>query len=295
MPRIIREAFMERIRRSSVLAELLRDVSEVAGLKIHFYGSSGETGFAPPCYEHSALCRRLNQQRSGAALCESARMHLLEEASGRTVTRSCVAGTAVCAVPIPSSAGLLGYLVAGGFYGSKPTLPDENRVRHLLERNGFALSPGEIARLCERTTVVSPPRQASLRRLLEIAAGYLVKELSLELFQQGGDLPESIQRACHLIQKRFKEDPSQETVARAVGLSSSHFSRLFHARTGLRYKEYVNEVRLQYVRRELRERDTPVTQVALDAGYHTLSQFNRQFKAHYGVAPREYRKRYRAG
>jgi len=143
--------------------------------------------------------------------------------------------------------------------------------------------------------VVSPQRQASLRRLLEITAGYLVKALSLELFQKGGDLPESIQRACHLIRQRFKEDPSQETVARAVGLSPSHFSRLFHARTGLRYKEYVNEVRLQYVRRELRERDTPVTQIALDAGYHTLSQFNRQFKGHYGVAPREYRKRYRMG
>jgi AraC-like DNA-binding protein len=78
-------------------------------------------------------------------------------------------------------------------------------------------------------------------------------------------------------------------------MSASHFSRIFHARTGLRYKEYLNEVRLKYVRQQLREHDTPVTEIAFDAGYHTLSQFNRQFKAHYGTTPREYRKLYRPG
>lgn len=294
MPRIIRAAFGDRIRRSSALTAVLRDLREVSGLRVHFFGAGFEGEVEPPCYEHSPLCRRLNQQECGARLCESSWRRLLEEASNGPAGRTCAAGTSLNAVPIPSLAGLLGYLVVGGFYALAPALPDENRVRHLLERSGFSVSPGEMVHLCQRTPVVSPARQASLRRLLEMAASYLVKELSLELFQKGGDLPEAIRRACHLIQERFQEDPRQEDIARAVGLSPSHFSRLFHVRTGLRYKEYVNQVRLQYVRRRLRESDTPVTEVAFDAGYHTLSQFNRQFKAHYGLVPRVYRKRYRA-
>lgn len=216
MPRMIRAAFVDRVRRSAVLNTVLRDLREVSGLRIHFYGATGTDEFAPPCYEHSPLCRRLNQRMDSAQLCESARRRLLEAASAGPAGSTCVAGTSVCAVPLPSSAGLLGYLVAGGFYAAAPTLPDQNRIRHLLERTGFRLSPGEIAGLCERSPLVSPHRQASLRRLLEMSAGYLVKELSLELFQKGGDLPEAIRRACRLIQETFREDPGQEFIARAV-------------------------------------------------------------------------------
>ena len=126
-----------------------------------------------------------------------------------------------------------------------------------------------------------------------MSAGYLVKELSLELFQEGEDLPGSIKRACQLIRERFHEDPSQGEIARAVGLSTSHFSRVFHRRTGLRFKEYVNEVRLQKTRRDLREGDEPITRIAFDAGFRSISQFNRQFKSHYGQSPREYRKGHR--
>lgn len=293
MPMIIKEAFVDRIRRSTVLAGVLRDLSAVSGLNIHFYGATRENEMIQPCYEQSALCRRLNQRAQGAQLCASACMRLLEEAAKGSVAQICVAGTAVCAVPVPSSVGLLGFLVAGGFYASVPTLPERNRIRHLLERQGLRFAPEELAYLTERTSVVSVDRQESLRRLLEITAGYLVHALSLELFQKGGDLPEPIRRACLMIRERFREDPGQATIARAVGMSVSHFSRVFHARTGLRYKEYLNEVRLKHVRQQLREHDTPVTEIAFDAGYHTLSQFNRQFKAHYGTTPREYRKHYR--
>ena len=86
---------------------------------------------------------------------------------------------------------------------------ETNRVRHLLERGGVRLEREEIARLCGRTSVVPPSRVEALRRMLEMAAGYLVKELSLELFQAGEDLPPSIKRACQLIREQFRDDPSQ--------------------------------------------------------------------------------------
>ncbi len=204
-----------------------------------------------------------------------------------------MAGTVLCAVPIRASVGLLGYLVVAGFYEARPSSRETNRVRHLLERGGVRLGREEIARLCGRTGVIPPLRVESLRRMLEMAAGYLVKELSLELFQAGEDLPVSIKRACQLIREKFRDDPSQEEIARAVGLSTSHFSRLFHRRTGLRYKEYVNEMRLQQTRQDLRESEESITSIAFAAGYRSISQFNRQFKGHYGLSPREYRKRHR--
>lgn len=292
MPRIIREAFAERIQRSAVLQSVLTDIGELSGVKVHFLESSRTGELSPPCQAHSPLCRRLNQSGPGRDLCRSACLRFLEDAREHTRETRCVAGTVFCAVPIRSSVGLLGFLVAAGFYETRPVARERNRYRHLFERAGVRCAPDEIEKLCAATKIFSKERTSSLRHILEIAAGYLVKELSLELFQKGGDLPKPILRACQLIRERFKDDPAQADIARAVGLSTSHFSRQFHRRTGLRYKEYVNAVRLQETRRALRETDHPVTQIAFDAGFRSISQFNRQFKSHYGTSPRNYRKPY---
>lgn len=293
MPKIIREAFAERIQRSTVLQAVLTDIGELSGVKVRFFASSRSGEIIPPCQAHSPLCRRLNQSDRGRDLCRGACLRFLGEARENTLETRCVAGTVFCTVPIRSSVGLLGFLVAAGFYATRPVARERNRYRHLFERAGVHLAPAEIEKLCAATKICAPRRTASLRRILEIAAGYLVKELSLELFQKGGDLPKPILRACQLIRERFKDDPAQEDIARAVGLSTSHFSRQFHRRTGLRYKEYVNEIRLQETRRALRETEDPVTRIAFDAGFRSISQFNRQFKSHHGTSPRDYRKRYR--
>ncbi len=290
---MIRQAFAERVRSSAVLQSVLNDLREVSGVRVQFLDVSKPADFQAPCRAHSALCQRLDGSEVGRVLCVSSCLRLLDQAREGTAMGHCVAGTVVCAVPIRASVGLLGYLVTGGFYEARPLMRETNRVRHLLERGGVRLEREEIARLCGRTSVVPPSRVEALRRMLEMAAGYLVKELSLELFQAGEDLPPTIKRACQLIREQFRDDPSQEEIARAVGLSTSHFSRLFHRRTGLRYKEYVNEMRLQQTRQDLRESEESITGIAFAAGYRSISQFNRQFKGHYGLSPREYRKRHR--
>lgn len=291
--RIIRQTFTERIRASEALRVLVADLREVSGVEVRFCEAVPSGEAPPPCAGSSALCRQINQIGAGAVMCRTACRQFLDRAREATVEGSCVAGTHFCAVPIRSAAGLLGYLVTAGFYPSKPERREVNRVRHLLERGGVSLAAGEVGRLCGRGMVVETERRQALRRMLEMAAGHLVKELSLELFQKGGDLPPSIHRACQLIRERFRDDPTQEEIARAVGLSTGHFSRVFHRRTGLRFKEYVNEVRLRQTQRDLRDTDEPVTRIAFAAGFRSISQFNRQFKGHTGLSPREFRKRHR--
>lgn len=293
VPRVVRQAFAERVRESSSLQALLGDLTEVSGIRVHFVEVSNPRSFEPPCHAHSALCRRAGETASGRALCLSSLLRLLDQARDGAAKGFCVAGTAVYAVPVRASVGLLGYLVAAGFYEAKPGMREINRVRHLLERAGIRLERDEIARLSGRALVIPSVRGEALRRILEMSAGYLVKELSLELFQGGEDLPTPIKRACQLVRERFRDDPPLDEIAREVGLSTSHFSRVFHRRTGLRFKEYVNEMRLQQTRRDLREGEEPITRIAFDAGFRSISQFNRQFKSHYGQSPRDYRKGHR--
>lgn len=78
-------------------------------------------------------------------------------------------------------------------------------------------------------------------------------------------------------------------VAADCGCSASNFMRWFKKRTGLSFTAFLNERRLTAAAEALRQTDDTVLAVAESAGFENLSNFNRQFKARYGVTPRQYR------
>lgn len=57
------------------------------------------------------------------------------------------------------------------------------------------------------------------------------------------------------------------------------------------FSEYINQLRIQEASaRLLAEPDTPVLNIALDAGYRNISSFNRTFKDVTGHTPTDFRK-----
>lgn len=77
--------------------------------------------------------------------------------------------------------------------------------------------------------------------------------------------------------------------AAVCGCSASHFMRWFKRMTGTTFGAYLNERRLAAAAELLRTTDDTVLSVAEQAGFENLSNFNRRFKARYGMTPRQYR------
>jgi AraC-like DNA-binding protein len=88
---------------------------------------------------------------------------------------------------------------------------------------------------------------------------------------------------------------TQEEAARAVGLSPQAFSRFFKRSLGKTFVDYVNELKIRHVCRDLLETDQSITEIAYAAGFNNLSHFNEQFRRLKQMTPREYRRRVRAG
>lgn len=82
---------------------------------------------------------------------------------------------------------------------------------------------------------------------------------------------------------------SVEQAAAECGCSASHFMRWFKKMTGTTFGVYLNERRLATAAELLRTTDDTVLSIAEQAGFENLSNFNRRFKARYGVTPRQYR------
>lgn len=96
------------------------------------------------------------------------------------------------------------------------------------------------------------------------------------------------------IEHNFTEDISLEDVAARIGFSKFHFSRLFHQFTGTSFYDYLSLRRLKAAEVLLLNPTLPITEIALQSGFSSISTFNRVFKKYKECTPTEF-KEFRAG
>ncbi|MBK8900883.1 MAG: AraC family transcriptional regulator [Anaerolineaceae bacterium] len=99
----------------------------------------------------------------------------------------------------------------------------------------------------------------------------------------------SIRRVMLLIQARLDEPPSLEEVAAVAAFSPYHFHRLFTAYTGESLSTFIRRLRLERAANRLRQTFDPITDIALDAGYETPTNFGKAFRQQFGQSPTEFR------
>jgi AraC family transcriptional regulator len=81
-------------------------------------------------------------------------------------------------------------------------------------------------------------------------------------------------------------------LSEAADLSPYHFLRTFERVTGVTPHQYVLRSRLREAGMRLVVDPDKVLDIALDCGFGDVSNFNRAFRAEFGVTPRAYRLRH---
>lgn len=80
------------------------------------------------------------------------------------------------------------------------------------------------------------------------------------------------------------------SLAREAGLSPYHFLRTFERLTGVTPHQYILRARLREAAMRLADKPAKVLDIALDCGFGDVSNFNRAFRAEFGMSPRVYRR-----
>ena len=99
--------------------------------------------------------------------------------------------------------------------------------------------------------------------------------------------------AIRYISRNFRtKDISLTATAAALGVHRVYLSRAFRENCGIQYTKYVNSVRASYAARLLREQsEKTISEIAYEAGFGSIRNFNREFKALYGICPAEFLQR----
>jgi AraC family transcriptional regulator len=129
---------------------------------------------------------------------------------------------------------------------------------------------------------------------LQLAARVMTLDRELEPRLRRGE-PAALKRVTDIVRLMEREPDVPQTLtlralADTVGLSPYHFLRSFSAITGATPHQYILRARLRRAAVRLRVEDTRVLDIAFDCGFDDLSNFNRAFRAEFGISPRGYRR-----
>ncbi|HKE24336.1 MAG TPA: AraC family transcriptional regulator [Bryobacteraceae bacterium] len=148
------------------------------------------------------------------------------------------------------------------------------------------------------------PLVAKASELLSRAGQIEIEDLGMQLFTQVAGFASGASRATaaadasslarvtrviRMIDNEPDAPHGMPSLARAARLSLFHFLRVFEAVTGTTPHQYLLRLRLRRAAVRLRIEPAKVLDIALDCGFGDVANFNRAFRAEFGVSPRGWR------
>lgn len=127
---------------------------------------------------------------------------------------------------------------------------------------------------------------------IQKTAQYSPKKKSKESDREPGTL-QVIQRIEEVIERDRLYAKQGLTISELAGLLSMQeykVRRVINKELGHRnFNQFLNNYRIEEASKKLMESSLPVSTIALDVGYSSLSVFNRAFKDRFGTTPTEFR------
>ncbi|MDD3242953.1 MAG: AraC family transcriptional regulator [Eubacteriales bacterium] len=187
--------------------------------------------------------------------------------------------------------------------------PDRTDGHFLLVICPWALlgaQGGVFSRLTPRTPFVPPEnvhphirfameelvkaRQASdavHAALIQLILAHALPHLQME--KAGGIPADMLTRALVGVSAHLEEPLTLGGLADELGISPSALSRLFSRRLGIGFCDYLGRLRVQRAQGLLRGTVWSMSAIAAACGFETPRSFDRTFRRHAGLSPRQYR------
>lgn len=93
------------------------------------------------------------------------------------------------------------------------------------------------------------------------------------------------------IEEHFSEHITLPNAARQIHIAPTSLSRLFKKNTGITFVQYITNIRLRHAVSDLTGSQLSISDIALNNGFSTASQFNKIFRQNFYLSPSEYRRK----
>lgn len=288
-------AMVSLLKRSRVFVDYESAFREATGLPINLRAPDALELSHRGDPNESPFCALMAKSNRSCAACLSMQKKIEEQSGLEARTLKCFAGLCDSAVPVRVGENLIAFLTTGQILLHDPTHEQFARTARTLLKWGAEVDVKRLEEAYFQTRVVSKKQYESVIRLLSIFAEHL-SSLSNQLIvaKENAESP-AITRARVFIAEHHSDRVALADVAKAVNLSAFYFCKTFRKATGMTFTAYLARVRVEKVKNLMLNPNKRVSEAAFDAGFQSLSQFNRVFRRVTGDAPSAYRSRIRSG
>lgn len=126
---------------------------------------------------------------------------------------------------------------------------------------------------------------------LNLAARTAESDRGLAMGTTGASAVARVSRVVRALDAEPNAHHDLASLAARARLSPFHFLRTFQSVTGITPHQYLLRLRLRRAAHRLAAESAKVVDIALECGFGDVSNFNRAFRAEFGVSPRHWRKR----
>lgn len=280
--------FVDKLKRSQIYRDYEQAFRDTTGLPINLRALGG---FDLPHHgdpKENPFCALMAGTNKSCAACLQLQRRVEEETNLEPSTLKCFAGLCDSSVPVRVGDDLIAFLQTGQVLLSKPDKRVFAKTARQIIGFGVDVDMKKAEEAWFQSRVLDRRQYESILRLLSIFAQHL-SSLGQELAVRAehGEAP-PITRARVLISARHGEDLGLEEVAKAVNMSSFYFCKSFKKATGMTFTEYLARVRVEKVKNLLINPHKRVSEAAFEAGFQSISQFNRVFRRLAGQSPKDY-------
>jgi YesN/AraC family two-component response regulator len=240
------------------------------------------------------FCALMARTNHSCAACLQLQRRVEEEAKIEPKTLKCFAGLCDSAVPVRVGENLVAFLQTGQILLHAPEKKEFKKVTRELIAFGYEADLKKLEEAYFQSRVLDRKQYEAVLRLLTIFAQHLAS-LSNQLMvtAQKAESP-MISRAKVYITEHQDEELSLRQVAGAVNTSAFYFCKMFKQATGLTFTDYLARVRIEKVKNLLLNPHKRISEAAYEAGFQSLSQFNRVFRKVAGESPTIWREKLHA-
>lgn len=237
----------------------------------------------------SSFCVLMAAKSRSCAACLELQQRAEAGAGDGAVTLECFAGLSESLVPVHRGASVIAYLQTGQVLLQAPTEKQFRAALAQLKKWQVSVDVAALRPAFFETRVLTKTHYDATVRLLGSFAAHLSLVTNELMLKEAAAEPPAVSRARTFIADHLGEPLALQQVAQAAHMSAFYFCKIFKGATGLTFTNYLARARIEKTKQLLLNPHMRVSEAAYEAGFQSLSQFNRVFRRIVGESPSVYR------
>lgn len=284
-------AIVAQLKRSQIFRDYEQAFRDTTGLPIALRPTEA---FDLPHHgdpKENPFCALMATSNHSCAACLQLQKRVEEEAQIEPKTLKCFAGMCDSAVPVRVGDNLIAFLQTGQILLHAPGKAEFAKATRELVKFGSEVDVTRLEEAYFQTRVITRKQYESILRLLTIFAQHLSAVSNQLIVEESTAESPAIARARAYIAEKHADELSLSEVSHVVNMSAFYFCKTFKKSTGMTFTDYLARVRIEKVKNLLLNPHKRVSEAAYEAGFQSLSQFNRVFRRIAGESPSTFRDR----